>query len=68
MLGKNGELVAGAVDPSNLDDEGTHTFEMSWNMAAQHYILENLCTCSSFNSDAVNYSNCIVSIDRMIRE
>jgi len=29
MLGKNGELVAGGVDPSNLDYKGTHTFEMS---------------------------------------
>jgi len=46
MLGENGEPMAGGVDPSNLDDEGTHTFEMSPNTAAQHYIPENLCSCS----------------------
>ena len=46
MLSKNGDSVAGGVDPSNLDDEGTHTFEMSRNSAARHYIPENWCTCS----------------------
>jgi len=29
MLGESGESEAGGVDPSNLDVEGTHTFEMS---------------------------------------